>query len=144
MNGPLISPDAISSLLRGLGVNTTYPRLRIAELIMTRREHLSAEQVFGIVNQARLAGVGVPPSATRSTCSSIAALLQTVTSQAGVTLYYPNTEPHLHLHDLESDTLHDIPLEVLDGFPLETIASGFRVERIDLTLRVRKAEIAAA
>jgi hypothetical protein len=61
-----------------------------------------------------------------------------------VTLYDPNTEPHLHLHDLESDTLHDIPLDVLVGFPIENIANGFHVERIDLTLRVRKVEAATA
>lgn len=143
MNGPLISPDAISSLLRGLGVNTTYPRLRIAELIMTRREHLSAEQVFSIVNQSR-------PRVSRATVYNTLnlfvdrGLLQTVNSQAGVTLYDPNTEPHLHLHDLESDTLHDIPMEVLEGFPLESIANGFHVERIELTLRVRRSDAAAA
>ncbi len=143
MNGPLVSPDAISSVLRSLGVNTTYPRLRIAELVLTRREHLSAEQVFGIVNQSR-------PRVSRATVYNTLnlfvdkGLLQTVTSRAGVTLYDPNTQPHLHLHDLESDTLHDIPLDVLDGFPIETIANGFHVERIDLTLRVRKVESAAA
>ena len=143
MNGPLISPDAISSLLRGLGVNTTYPRLRIAELIMTRREHLSAEQVFGIINQSR-------PRVSRATVYNTLnlfvdrGLLQTVTSLAGVTLYDPNTEPHLHLHDLESDTLHDVPMQVLDGFPLANIASGFTVERIDLTLRVRRSDAVTA
>lgn len=143
MNGPIISPDAISALLKGISVNTTYPRLRIAELIMTRREHLSAEQVFSIINQSR-------PRVSRATVYNTLnlfvdrGLLQTVTSQAGVTLYDPNTEPHLHLHDLESDTLHDIPMDVLNGFPIENIASGFRIERIDLTLRVRRAETAGA
>lgn len=143
MNGPFVSPDAISSVLRNLGVNTTYPRLRIAELVLTRHEHLSAEQVFGIVNQSR-------PRVSRATVYNTLnlfvdkGLLQTVTSRAGVTLYDPNTQPHLHLHDLESDTLHDIPLDVLDGFPIENLANGFHIERIDLTLRVRKVESAAA
>jgi hypothetical protein len=29
---------------------------------------------------------------------------------------------------------------MLQGFPLERIARGFKVERIDLTLRVRRSE----
>ncbi|MFZ4554392.1 MAG: transcriptional repressor [Betaproteobacteria bacterium] len=139
MNGPLISPDALTGLLRSIGVNTTSPRLRIAELIMTRREHLSAEQVFTVINQSR-------PRISRATVYNTLnlfvdrGLLQTVTSRAGVTLYDPNTEPHLHIHDIDSDTLHDIPLDMLQGFPLERIARGFKVERIDLTLRVRRSE----
>lgn len=143
MNGPLLSPDAISSMLRSLAVNTTNPRLRIAELVLSRREHLSAEQVFNIVNQGR-------PRVSRATVYNTLnlfvdrGLLQTVTSQFGVTLYDPNTEPHLHLHDLESDTLHDVPLDALAGFPIHAIADGFQVERIDLTLRVRRAERVAS
>jgi len=139
MNGPLISPDALTGLLRSIGVNTTSPRLRIAELIMTRREHLSAEQVFTVINQSR-------PRISRATVYNTLnlfvdrGLLQTVTSRAGVTLYDPNTELHLHIHDIDSDTLHDIPLDMLQGFPLERIARGFKVERIDLTLRVRRSE----
>jgi len=137
MNGPLISTEAISALLKGLGVNTTNPRVRIAELILGRREHLSAEQVFALVNQMR-------PRISRATVYNTLnlfvdrKLLQTVISQAGVTLYDPNTEPHLHLHDLETDTLYDIPLDAIKDFPIHQVADGFEVERIDLTLRGRK------
>jgi Fur family iron response transcriptional regulator len=123
-------------LLRKHGVNLTQPRVDIACVLFSRMEHLSADQILGMVNETS-------PSASKATVYNTlkllrdSGLIREVIVDPTKVFFDPNTEPHHHLYDVVTGCLTDIPQHVLrvDGMP--SLPPGMVADGMDIVVRMR-------
>jgi Fur family iron response transcriptional regulator len=116
----LSAPSAAASVsqrcegrLSDCGIRPTAQRVRIAALLLSAPQHLSAEQILaGLIRQLSVDG-------SRAWFDS-------------------NVEPHYHFHDLESGALIDVPIPAVAFSRLPPPPPGTEVAGIDLVIRLRK------
>ena len=128
--------DDIASLLRSRGIYPTVQRLRIAELLFPRHQHVTAENLRSALYQE---GLSVSKATIYNTLSSFteAGLLQEVVVDNNHTFFDTNTTHHHHIYNLDSGELIDINRSF--PFPLEDIdiPQGTSIDSIDVVIRVR-------
>lgn len=102
--------DQLRHRLEEAGVRFTVQRLEMARLLLARHQHLTADQVFSLINESF-------PQASRATVFNNLkifvekGILRTLELKPGVTLYDSNIEPHNHAVDLESGEIVDLDLD---------------------------------
>ena len=130
--------DEIAVLLRARDINPTSQRVEIALLLFMRCEHLSAEEVFALVNgdSAR-----VSKATVYNTLGLFAerGLVREVIADPTRVFYDPNTAPHHHFYDTSTGKLMDIPTEEVQIRTLPALPDGMRLEGVDVIVRVRPA-----
>jgi Fur family iron response transcriptional regulator len=126
----------IQVLLRSKGISPTSQRLEIARLLFGRHAHLSADEVFRLVNSKQ-------PSVSKATVYNTLALfverglIRQVIADPTRIYYDPNTEPHHHIFDTSSGWLTDISLDSVEVHGLPQLSTDYLVEGIDVIVRVR-------
>ena len=133
-----ISADSVAQMLREHGITPTSQRLDIAQVLFARHEHLSAEDVFNLVNgdTAR-----VSKATVYNTLGLFAerGLIREVIADPTRIFYDPNTAPHHHLFDESTGTLTDIPAAQVQISGLPALPDGMRMQGVDVIVRVRPA-----
>jgi len=136
--GALTVSQDLQALFRTYGITPTKQRLEIAELLFGRHQHLSAEDVFNLVNgdSAR-----VSKATVYNTLGLFAerGLIREVIADPTRIFYDPNTAPHHHLYDESTGTLTDIPAAQVQISGLPALPEGMRMEGVDVIVRVRPA-----
>lgn len=125
-----------AELLRSYDITPTAQRVEIAELLFGRHEHLSAEDVFMLVN----AGSSRVSKATVYNTLGLFAergLIREVIADPARIFYDPNTTPHHHFYDVSTGMLTDIPAAQVQISGLPTLPEGMRVDGVDVVVRVR-------
>lgn len=134
-----ISPtsEQVSARLRCCGITPTHQRMRIAEALFAKAQHVSAEQVLAMVNKD---SDEVSKATVYNTLGLFArkGLLHEVIIEANKVFYDTNLEKHHHLYHVDSGKLEDISalqvdLEQLPKLPHDTV-----LDDIDVIIRVRK------
>ena len=130
--------DEIAALLRARDINPTSQRVEIALLLFTRCEHLSAEEVFVLVNGD---AARVSKATVYNTLGLFAerGLVREVIADPTRVFYDPNTAPHHHFYDTSTGKLMDIPVEEVQIRTLPELPEGMRMEGVDVIVRVRPA-----
>lgn len=133
---PTFSPDEIAVRLRTHDINPTSQRVEIAQILFTRREHLSAEEVFSLVNGQT---VRVSKATVYNTLGLFAkrGLIREVIADPERVFYDPNTAPHHHFYDSTTGKLMDIPAEEVQIGALPALPDGMRMEGVEVIVRVR-------
>lgn len=133
---PTFSPDEIATRLRAHDINPTSQRVEIAQLLFTRHEHLSAEEVFSLVNGQT---VRVSKATVYNTLGLFAGrgLIREVIADPERVFYDPNTAPHHHFYDTTTGKLMDIPAEEVQIGALPALPDGMRMEGVEVIVRVR-------
>lgn len=101
--------DAFSEKLADSGLRATPQREVVYSVLIQRRDHPTAEEVFARV-KAELPTISL---ATVYNCLETLVqchLIRTVNFERGPTRYCPNLHPHAHFHDEKSGETHDIDL----------------------------------
>lgn len=131
-----VSAEEVVRLLREHGITPTSQRVEIAKELFSRREHLSAEDVFGLVNGETSR---VSKATVYNTLGLFAAqgLIREVIADPDRTFYDPNTLPHHHFYDTASGKLTDIPAEAVQISRLPALPEGMEMEGVDVIVRVR-------
>ena len=134
--------DEIAALLRARDINPTSQRVEIALLLFTRCEHLSAEEVFVLVNGD---AARVSKATVYNTLGLFAerGLVREVIADPTRVFYDPNTAPHHHFYDTSTGKLMDIPVEEVQIRTLPELPEGMRMEGVDVIVRVRPAATGA-
>ena len=134
--------DEIAALLRARDINPTSQRIEIALLLFTRCEHLSAEEVFVLVNGD---AARVSKATVYNTLGLFAerGLVREVIADPTRVFYDPNTVPHHHFYDTSTGKLMDIPAEEVQIRTLPALPEGMRMEGVDVIVRVRPAATGA-
>jgi Fur family iron response transcriptional regulator len=123
-------------ILKAHGVQPTSQRVDIAELVLARPQHLSAEQ---IIAGMRDRGARVSKATVYNTLNLFCArgLLRTVEVDP-IRQYYDSTiEPHHHFFNLDTGELTDIPLTAIDVKLDTELPAGTEKDGVEVFVRVR-------
>ena len=130
--------EEISKLLAEHGLQITSQRLDIAEFVLSRPQHLSADQILAAL---RAQGSRVSKATVYNTMNlfSERGLVRTVEVDPERQYYDSTSEPHHHFYNVDTGELIDIPA---DGVSLDLAAAlpaGTEHESVEIVIRVRKA-----
>jgi Fur family iron response transcriptional regulator len=133
------TPAEIAALLREHSINPTDQRMEIAQVLFSRAMHLSAEDVFSIVNRE---SPRVSKATVYNTLGLFAerGLIREVIADPARVFYDPNTVPHHHFYDTSTGQLTDIAADDVEISGLPMAPEGMSVEGVDVIIRVRPAE----
>lgn len=123
--------------LSDCAIRPTAQRVRIAALLLSAPQHLSAEQILA---HLRSAGARVSKATVYNTLNLFAAhgLIRQLCVDGSRAWFDSNVAPHYHFHDLESGALIDVPIPAVEFSRLPPAPPGTEVAGIDLVIRLRK------
>ena len=131
--------DNLAQKLRAHGINPTHQRIEIAHALLSRCEHLSADQIMAIVNQRHSE---TSKATVYNTLNLFLEnkLIREVLVDPNKVFYDPNTSPHYHMYDVESGALTDIDAADIRICGLPALPPGMVTEGMDIIIRVRSAD----
>ena len=139
LTAPPGAPRAIGCerRLTECGIRATAQRVRIAALLLSCPQHLSAEQILASLREA---GARVSKATVYNTLNLFAAqgLIRQLSVDGSRAWFDSNVAAHYHFHDLDSGSLIDVPVPAVEFSRLPPPPPGTEVAGIDLVIRLRK------
>lgn len=125
------------SLLTGHGIHPTAQRVRIAELLFARAQHLTAEQVIQALGQD---GARVSKATVYNTLNLFAekGLLRALCVDPERGVFDSNTMPHHHIHVEGTGELIDVPPDAVRFSRLPALPPGTASVAVEVVIRVRR------
>ena|SRR5262245_44972532 len=132
-----LTAENMESLLAGRGILPTPQRLRIAELLFARDQHLTAEQLIHALAET---GSRVSKATVYNTLNLFAAkgLLKPLQVDPDRGLFDSNTAPHHHIHVEDTGELIDVPVSAVEFARLPPLPPGTETVGVDVVIRVRR------
>lgn len=132
----MISKSQVIDKLKQAGVTPTQQRVEIGQILFTKAQHLSADQVLNVVNQA---GPLVSKATIYNTLGLFArkGLVKEVIVDPSKVFYDSNTSEHHHFYAIDSGELIDIEGENLRLENMPSLPEGTEAEGIDIVVRLR-------
>ena len=123
--------------LRDCGITPTQQRVRIGEVLFARAQHVSAEQVLGMVNRDQ---EEVSKATVYNTLGLFASkgLLHEVIIDPSKVFYDTNLDKHYHLYHMDTGSLEDISADQVKIDQLPELPNGTVLEDVDVIIRLRK------
>lgn len=123
--------------LSACGIRPTAQRVKIATVLLSAPQHLSAEQILA---NLRDSGTRVSKATVYNTLNLFAArgLIRQLSVDGARAWFDSNVDPHYHFHDLASGELIDVPVPEVEFSRLPAPPPGSEVAGIDLVIRLRK------
>jgi len=136
LKGEDMSPTDIADRLTEAGVVPTPQRLEIAEILLARPQHLSAEQ---ILDTLRKNGSTVSKATVYNTLHLFGekGLVREVIVDPARTFFDSTTHPHHHFYNVDSGELCDIPDDRIEVLGLPELPDGTEQESVEVMIRIR-------
>jgi Fur family iron response transcriptional regulator len=130
-------PGRFQELLEQRGIQATAQRLRIAELLFARDQHLTAEQILEALAED---GSQVSKATVYNTLNLFAekGLLKPLLVDPERGLFDSNTRPHYHIHVEDTGELIDVAPGDVEFAKLPTLPPGTESVAVDVVIRVRR------
>lgn len=127
----------IEGLLRQHAIQPTSQRVLITQLVLERRAHLSAEDVYRLVNATDR---HVSKATVYNTLGLLTqkGVIREVIADPTRVFYDPNIAPHHHFYDVGSGELRDIDADQIQVAKLPPLPEGTDLERVDVIVRLRR------
>lgn len=128
--------NTIVQMLVTRGIAPTQQRVQIAAVLLSKSQHLSADQVMHIVNRDS----NVASKATVYNTLGLFArkgLVREVIIDPSKVFYDSNTSSHHHFYNVTSGELVDIASNELEIYKLPQPPNGTECEGVDVIIRVR-------
>ena len=131
-----MSRSDILSKLKNHGVLPTPQRMEVAELLLDRPQHLSADQ---IIDRLRDAGSRVSKATVYNTLKlfSEKALVKELNVDPSRKFYDSTMHAHHHFFHVDTGKLSDIPADQLSIMSLPNLPRGTEQESVEVLIRVR-------
>jgi Fur family iron response transcriptional regulator len=136
---PVLGEDEAAERLRAYDILPTQQRVQIAQVLLTRDQHVSAEQVLELV---KATGRAVSKATVYNTLGLFATkgIVREVNVDPARVFYDTNNTIHHHFYNVDTGELSDIeagrmPVDQLPAAPQDTVVDG-----VEVIIRVRKAE----
>ena len=125
------------SMLEQRGILATPQRLMVAELLFARDQHLTADQIIHALAEA---GTQVSKATVYNTLNLFSAkgLLKPLQVDPERGLFDSNSEPHHHIHDVDTGELIDVPPGDVEFARLPPLPPGTEAVGVDVVIRVRR------
>lgn len=130
--------EGLVSLLKENGINPTSQRIDILRLLLERCEHLSADQVFSLVNRDNDGRVSKATVYNTLGLFAEKGVVREVIADPTRVFYDPNTEPHHHIYNVTDGSLTDIDGDMVEFTGLPGLPEGTRLEGVDIIVRVSR------
>jgi len=139
-NGALTAETASACCQQRLadcGIRPTAQRVRIASLLLSAPQHLSAEQILASL---RSAGARVSKATVYNTLNLFAShgLIRLLSIDGARAWFDSNVDAHYHFHDTSNGALIDVPVPEVEFSRLPPAPPGTEVAGIDLVIRLRR------
>lgn len=133
-----LSRSEVIDLMRVKGLNPTQQRVEIAQVLFAEPQHVSADQVLGMVNKQRAI---VSKATVYNTLGLFArnGLVREVIVDPTKVFYDPTTKPHHHFFNVDTGELMDVESEALVMGGLPALPHGTEIDGIEVVIRVRNA-----
>jgi len=131
-------PDIVSRLARH-DIVATPQRIEIAEILLDKPQHLSADQ---ILEALRGNGSRVSKATVYNTLHLFGekGLVREVNVDPTRTFFDSTTHPHHHFYNVDTGELCDIPDDQIEVLQLPPLPAGTVQESVEVLVRVRDAE----
>ena len=125
----------LANLLRDYGITATLQRVEIAGILLSKKQHLSAEQVMGKVNQGRSI---VSKATVYNTLRLFAkkGFIREVIADPTKIFYEPKTGSHHHFYNVDTGELTDFDADLQMDDVIPAVPKGLSVKGVDVTVRV--------
>ncbi|MCK5724980.1 MAG: transcriptional repressor [Gammaproteobacteria bacterium] len=125
------SRENIVNKLKSAGVTPTTQRVDIAQILFSRPQHLSAEQILKMVNKGHSAASKATVYNTLGLFAKKGLLREVIVDPSKV-FYDSNVSRHFHFFNTDTGVLTDIPVDAihidkLPELPQDTESSGIEV-----------------
>jgi len=129
----------VNELLAQHHIAPTQQRRQIAQILFSRPQHLSADQVLERVNQH---GTVVSKATVYNTLGLFArkGLVREVIVDPSKVFYDSNTSAHHHFYNVDTGQLQDIESQELSLQGLPVLPEGVELDGVDIIVRVRTRE----
>ena len=123
--------------LADCGIRPTAQRVRIASVLLSTPQHLSAEQILASL---RSCGARVSKATVYNTLNLFAShgLIRLLSVDGARSWFDSNVDAHYHFHDTSSGALIDVPIPEVEFSRLPAAPPGTEVAGIDLVIRLRR------
>jgi Fur family iron response transcriptional regulator len=127
----------LAERLTAHGIRPTSQRLKIAGLLLSHAQHLTAEQILGTLKSR---GLRVSKATVYNTLNLFAAhgLIRHLSVSLERAVFDSHVEPHYHMHDLDTGSLTDVPNSAVQFSALPEAPPGMEIVGVDLTIRLRR------
>ncbi len=132
-----LSRSEIIELLHRFNVMPTAQRVQIAEVIYSKPQHLSAEQVLDRVSSL---GHSISRATIYNTLGlfSEKGLVRQVTIDPDRVLYDPHTAPHHHFYNCDTGDLTDVEASAVEISVMPELPEGTRLSNTDIVFELRQ------
>src|SRR5690606_14726337 len=133
---PMIRQQSAAELV-ARGLKPTEQRVRIASVLMSAPQHLTAEQILAAV---RASGERVSKATVYNTLKVFAqhGLVRQIHLDPERSVYDSTRAPHHHFHDLETGELRDIRPDEIVFSRLPELPEGMEAESVEVVIRLRR------
>ena len=123
--------------LSDCGIRPTGQRVRIASLLLSAPQHLSAEQ---ILESLRASGSRVSKATVYNTLNLFAerGLIRQLSVDGSRAWFDSNVDAHYHFHDTTTGALIDVPIPDVEFSRLPAPPAGTEFAGIDIVIRLRR------
>lgn len=128
--------EQAAQLLADRGVLPTAQRVELAQFLLARPQHLSAEQVLSAIRER---GLRISKATVYNTLNLFRerGLLRTVDVDPTRQFYDSSTGPHHHFYNVDTGELIDIPSESVSLDVATALPQGTEQAGIEVIVRVR-------
>ena len=117
----------------------TPQRVEVAEILLVRPQHMSAEQ---IIDRLRQLGSSVSKATVYNTLNLFGerGIVKEVMADPVRKYYDSSTHPHHHFYNVDTGELSDIAEREVRFESLPSMPNGMQQESVEVLIRVRQAE----
>ncbi len=128
--------QALADRLQAAGLKPTPQRMQVAQVLLDKPQHLSAEQVL---TKVRRRGGEISKATVYNTLRAFAdhGLLRAIVVDPERVFFDSTPSPHHHFFDQSSHALHDIPLGTVRVEGLPALPPGTEAVGVDVVVRIR-------
>jgi len=134
-----MSRSDILDLFDKFGILPTPQRVEVAEILLVRPQHMSAEQ---IIDRLHKLGSSVSKATVYNTLNLFGerGIVKEVMADPVRKFYDSSTHPHHHFYNVETGELSDIPEDEVSFNKLPSIPNGTQQVGVEVLIKVRQAE----
>jgi len=133
---PILGEEQAAQRLRDSDILPTQQRLQIAQLLLVRDQHLSADQVLELVTAT---GSRVSKATVYNTLGLFAhkGILRQVNVDPSRVFYDTNNSPHHHFYNIDTGELSDIDPSKIPVDQLPDVPMGSVIDGVEVIIKVR-------
>ena len=131
------SREQVAELLQSSGIAPTQQRIRVGELLFSRDQHLTAEQ---IIDALRDSGARISKATVYNTLNLFAAkgLVRQINIDANRACFDSNTKVHYHFHNVDTGELTDVGVPQVQFERMPELPEGTELAGVDIVIQVRR------